>query len=170
MVGDVLSIDRARCLLTVGACAVGVMVATRHAGASETFPPILAEKLGMPCVPNCLPCHSAAVGTAANQRFDGVKGEIERLASNDVSAERTLRAALNILLTDETLNLDSDGDGKQDLAELSAGDNPYGGESLCERPRYGCSALHVAPAPPAPFTAFAFALSVAGALWWRRRR
>lgn len=171
MVGELVCFGDWRRGLAGSALVVAVSMSAGHAHASETFPPILAEKLGMPCVPNCLPCHLGPVGTAANQRFDGVKGEIERLANNDVREEDTLRAALDVIVMNRAnLDFDSDGDEKQDLDELSDGENPYGGASLCETPSYGCFASHVAPELPTRFTALCLALTVAGALWWRRRR
>jgi hypothetical protein len=147
----------------------GLLVGEGRAGASQTFPPILAEKLGMDCVPNCLPCHTKAEGTSDNQRFDGIKGELERIASGNVGSDEIVAAALDQLLLEQP-SLDSDGDGTQDIAELRAAENPYGGPALCDRPLYGCFASHVSPTVPTRLGALALALGVAGVLLVRRRR
>jgi hypothetical protein len=158
-----------RRLVGVGSFLAGLMLGEGRAGASQTFPPILAEKLGMDCVPNCLPCHTEAEGTSDNQRFDGIKGELERIASGNVGSDAIVAAALDQLLLEQP-SLDSDGDGTQDIADLNAAENPYGGPALCDRPLYGCFASHVSPTLPTRLGALALALGVAGVLLVRRRR
>jgi hypothetical protein len=158
-----------RRLVGVGSFLAGLMLGEGRAAASQTFPPILAEKLGMDCVPNCLPCHTEAEGTSDNQRFDGIKGELERIAAGNVGSDEIVAAALDQLLLEQP-SLDSDGDGTQDIAELSAAENPYGGPALCDRPLYGCFASHVSPTLPTRLGALALSLGVASALLVRRRR
>src|SRR5687768_3710036 len=104
----------------------GLTIAEGSAHASKTFPPILAEKLQMECIPNCLPCHLAAEGTSDNQRADGIKMLIEDKAAGDVSSDAILAAALDAVLADAP-QVDSDGDTTPDIVELKNGDNPYGG-------------------------------------------
>lgn len=159
-----------RLALSVASMAVVSSIGEERASASVTFPPILAEKLGMDCVPNCLPCHTGVVGTADNQRFDGIKGEIERVALNTVTSDEIFAAALDQVL-EEKPSLDSDGDNIQDIDEIKAAADPYGSDTpLCERPLYGCFASQVAPTLPPRLGALALGLGVAASLLLRRRR
>lgn len=135
--------------------------------ASETYPPILAEELDMPCVPNCLPCHKEPVGNALNLRDNGIRIALLEFTPK-LDTDELMRAALRAFLM-QPPDLDTDGDGTQDVVELGRGENPYGGKNLCDGPRYGCFASHVAPALPTRIGALALAFCVAGALWLRRR-
>lgn len=168
MAGEYRAVRWRRLTTTLATLAAAFSIGEGRAEASETFPPILAEKLGMDCVPNCLPCHLQPVGTAENQRGDGIKAELERLAGNMVTSDLIVSAALDELLKENKF-IDSDADGTSDLEELSDGQNPYGGLALCERPLYGCFASHVTTTMPTRLGALGMALGVMGGLLWRRR-
>jgi hypothetical protein len=143
----------------------------RDAAARDTFPAVLKEKLGMECVPSCLPCHKAVPGTKMNLRTDGLRLAIFNVAEQVPNAA-VLATVLDTILAGgpEVQPGDSDGDGTPDLEELKAGDNPYGGGPLCvgAGPQYGCGAS-LAPSAPTRLGAFAFALAFTAALLRRRR-
>jgi hypothetical protein len=143
----------------------------RGAAARETFPEVLSEKLGLEgCTPSCLPCHTEVPGTRENMREDGLRVAIN-LNNPQVGDAAEFAAVLDSMLngTAKALPGDSDGDGKNDLAEIAAGDNPYGGTPLCG-PKYGCGGSSVAPSAPTRLGAFAFALAFTAALLRRKRR
>jgi MYXO-CTERM domain-containing protein len=156
--------------LSLAGCALLATFA-RDAAARDTFPAVLKEKMQMPCVPSCLPCHKAVPGTRANLREDGLRLALYNV-DDKLPNDGELATALDAILSGAAAPPgDSDGDKTPDLEELAAGDNPYGGAPLCvgEGPQYGCGAS-VAPSAPTRFGALAFALAFTGALLRRRRR
>lgn len=149
------------------AAAALVVLAPRPAVALEEFPATLAQTLGMPCTPSCLPCHTSVPGAKTNQRADGLAAALLLQGGRVVDAadlEQRLEGMLEGTLMPPA---DSDGDGENDLVDLAAGDNPYGGPSLCDAPTYGCGA-RIAPSTPTRLGVLGF-VAVGVALFVRRR-
>jgi hypothetical protein len=156
-------------LILAGASFALLSSAARSAAARDEFPAVLADKLEMPCVPSCLPCHTAVPGTRDNMREDGLRVALNQ---NQPRIENVaqLEALLDEMLKPGTTKIlpgDSDRDGTPDLAELAAGKDPYGGADLCLL-KYGCGASSIAPSTPTRFGALAFALALSAALLRRR--
>lgn len=121
------------------------------AWASDTFPPAIMNKYGLAEMPPelCALCHTNGItglGTV-NTPF-GKAVRMHGLVAGDTAS---LNAALDAMATE---NVDSDGDGVTDVAELMAGTSPNvsaaptgggaggggGGGTVLPPPRYGCGA------------------------------
>jgi hypothetical protein len=114
-----------------------VFLALSPAMASPSYPSAASSELGMECIPSCLLCHSTAAGGSgtATQPF-GVALQEQGLGGggDDVG----LAVALGALAEAGT---DSDGDGRPDVEELTAGGNPNpDGVDFCSVPQLerGC--------------------------------
>lgn len=106
--------------------------------ASENYPGIVDRHAGVECprpLTRCLICHDTAAGgeETANQPFAVSLVETYGLPGGE--SGRELARALQALPDD----VDTDGDGMPDQAELSACMNPSG-EELSEGPGFGCVA------------------------------
>jgi hypothetical protein len=147
--------------------AMGLVCAIpRVALASPTFPDEIARVLDMPCVPQCVLCHTTNLGGygtaltpfAAAMVSKPPKGSKLQPAHTD-SVAPALAA-----LTDQ--KIDSDHDGVTDVDELKAGTNPNGeAVELCSDIGYGCA--RVAPRGTPSTTALA---AIAAVLAWCVRR
>ncbi len=124
----------------------------RPAQASLNFPPALQAALQKRfpgtsfCVPLCNACHETTAGGPANYNPFGQNLFNSGLG---IDAPALVEPALDALLMK---NLDSDGDGMTDLAELMVGRAPgFAGDNtlLCptDNAEYGCGA-RIASAPP----------------------
>ena len=136
------------------AIAVGCICAGSIAQASTAYPSQLRDALGLMYTPSCTLCHSQPPDAAAAGSVDtpfgksmvarGLVGEPtsdgDTGASVDAgSIDPTLLAALAAMRRD---GVDSDGDGAQDLDELSWGADPNVFDGFHSNPvappRYGC--------------------------------
>lgn len=106
----------------------------RSAAASEDFPDVLKNDLGLPKAPDCAVCHQGAV-----HNYDSVRTPMGlALRARGVGAEdgSALIRALG-LLADE--GVDSDRDGVGDIIELQMGTDPNVAEGHNDRPiHFGC--------------------------------
>lgn len=105
--------------------------------AASGYPSELEARVGMPCEPTCLLCHSGAVGGAGTvtQPFGAAMMAAGRTGGSDLDA---LGAALDAV---DAAAVDSDGDAVFDVDELVEGTNPNPGrEDFCSvpAPEYGC--------------------------------
>ena len=158
-------------IVVVSAGLLGGAFWSASAQASQAFPSVLLDELGMPCAPNCTVCHATPLGGSGTvvKKF-GIAALIAGpIAQQDVDSVR--RALANMAKVSPPI--DSDGDGKPDLDELTVGTDPNseGEERRICGPDYGCGA-HISRVPPARSsgTALAIAGSVAAlmALGFRR--
>ena len=120
----------------------------------------MQEAAGLECPPPCLVCHVLPEGGKNWTKF-GLRVmpfSIEKKPWPDVLTQ--LRAA----------DVDSDGDGRNDIFEIDHGTNPsQTGEDTITCVKYGCGA-HVAPRKSAdPLAAWLALGSVIGAVYLRRR-
>ena len=125
----------------------------------------MQEAAGSPCPPPCTVCHETLNGGsgtvtkpfAFSMIDEGLEGEDIPLVAPAIEALRVKQ-------------IDSDGDGVGDIAELASGRDPnLAGEGDLCGPQYGCGA-HLAADPAVDLHALALALVVAGALGARVRR
>jgi hypothetical protein len=156
-------------IVVVSAGLLGGASWSASAQASQEFPSVLLDELGMPCAPNCTVCHATPLGGSGTvvKKF-GIAALIAGpIAKQDADSVR--RALANMAKANPPT--DSDGDGTPDLVELTAGNDPNSeGEARICGPNYGCGA-HISRVPPARGgTALAIAGSVAAlmALGFRR--
>jgi hypothetical protein len=117
--------------------------------ATPTFPSAVARDLNLAHEPGCTLCHTGGVtqrGTVTTPV--GTSLRARGLVAYD---EQSLSAALGRLEADA---VDSDGDGRTDVAELRAGTNPNvaddpssstGGGTQPPVPTYGCTSAAGAP-------------------------
>ncbi len=179
MVGVFRSLFRAlqSSLGCAAALAFGATVSA-EARASENFPAHLAEKLDMPCMASCYPCHTSNPGRAETLRATGFIENLRTVARTDPvdspiepGKPESLDAALDAVAA-FTTPLDSDADGTPDLVELKQGTDVNGGnQSPCIDLEYGCGLLSVAPPAPKgaiPWLGLALGVALYGVL--RRRR
>jgi len=123
---------------------VGMLLAT-GARASEEFPLVVQNELGVKKAPDCTLCHQTELGgeNTATQPFGRTMQKFGAVKKNDDS----LKAALD---RDDSEGTDSDGDCIPDTDELRAGTNPNvadvgDGGQHCEAPalpptlQTGCS-------------------------------
>ncbi|MEQ1566137.1 MAG: hypothetical protein ABMA64_10905 [Myxococcota bacterium] len=105
------------------------------AHASATYPATLEAELGMPCTPACTVCHDSNLGGAGTVTAPFGAALVDAGVTGGSQTE-LLASAL------AALDADSDADGAPDTEELSAGDDPNGGDPLCgggvTAPEYGC--------------------------------
>ena len=111
--------------------------------ASEEYPPVVAETLGMDCVPACTLCHNDLVGGKGTVRLDvgGSSFGLEVIGAGvrDKAPDRLPGAIMTI----ETSGVDTDLDMMPDVEELRAGRDPNepGEGNVCGGgPTYGCGA------------------------------
>jgi MYXO-CTERM domain-containing protein len=175
---------------------LSVFATAEVASALPTFPGYLQNTLQMECAPTCLLCHTDPEGESDTVKVGvyvpGV-GEgvfVQNLIAHGNGAISAVRnpseaefaVALQSLRVDPcdstapgTPPCDSDGDGKFDVDELVASQDPDNSRPdapLCIGPRYGCGA-HVAATPASKHlpdaTALLAAFGVALMLVRRRR-
>ena len=134
---------------------------------SPAYPEAVQGATGAPCPPPCTLCHrdtNGGFGTVVTL-FGKAMTDAGLVAADEGSLESALKQL-------ETNQVDSDGDGTPDVAEIGAGTDPNaeGDGSFCG-PTYGCGA-HVEPAGRADgWAALVTLLSLASiALGVRRRR
>jgi hypothetical protein len=138
-----------------------VLGATRSAGASSRFPPLLQQALETHfpgqtfCVPQCTVCHQTNTGGFGTlnafglnlKAFGGLYGTVGPNTDPNVALPNYFAA-----VAAGKTNGDSDGDGISDEAELKALSSPAvpdtrGDGLVCPDIAYGCGA-RIAPAPP----------------------
>jgi hypothetical protein len=99
--------------------AAAALVASRGALASADYPGALEAELGLPSAPRCDLCHHAAAAPVGPVDTPFGKSMVERgLLGSDVAS---MAGAIQAMRAD---GVDSDGDGAQDLDELSWGGDP----------------------------------------------
>lgn len=118
-----------------------LLLLTRLALATPSYPAALEEAAGMPCQPPCTVCHADNAGgpdTVTQPFGQAMMGEGLGGGGNTPS----LQAAFDALAEAGT---DSDEDGTSDADALAAGLDPNGGPAFCAQgepelitPRYGC--------------------------------
>ncbi len=136
------------------------VVAESHA--DQKFPNEITNQLDMPCVPQCTICHkdlAGGFGTIATPFGQAMQGAgLNFLVPTVAPALAQLRAN----------KTDSDGDGVDDITQLSAGVDPSTGAVICGSgappiPTYGCGA-HIASSPSPDHSGSLAALLVAAVL------
>jgi MYXO-CTERM domain-containing protein len=117
-----------------------------RAWALPDYPEALQDASGAPCLPHCNVCHrDDQAGHATVDRPLGLS--LERVGKLGGGGPAQVTRAVERLRAAGT---DSDGDGRPDIDELSAGDDPnYSGEGLLCGPEVGCSARSAGGHPPA---------------------
>jgi hypothetical protein len=130
------------------------------AGATPTFPQVIADKLGLAKPPDCIICHLTNQGGAGTSvRPFSLYLQSRGLRPFD---EASLRAALDAAAAEHH---DSNGNGVDDIDELKQGHDPN--PAAGEQPRYGCGA-RIASSHHEPSSAALLAVC-AGLLLARRR-
>jgi hypothetical protein len=141
----------------VGAVFGFALLSSEAARADHLFPPLLAKKLQMPCVPTCIVCHPSpnegGWGQFREVITNGQKssGFGKRLRSDcqldPLQATSSLGPAIDCLARMSPAS-DLDFDGVPDLEELANGQDPNaaGDAPLCggDQPEYGCAPARVA--------------------------
>lgn len=131
------------------ALALATALVASTASASATFPATLRTKLALATAPACALCHRSTDAAAGPADTLFGKALVARgLVSRD---DGSLERAVDRLRAE---GVDSDGDGAQDLDEVTWGrdpntpDVPEGG--VTEPPTYGCSCKDAAGRPTSP--------------------
>jgi hypothetical protein len=139
-----------------------LLFAPRAAFGRAEFPDRLQEATHAPCVPQCSICHESVQGGGpADQPFAKSLRRMGKLEGPDA-----IKYAVDQL---EQQNVDSDGDGVGDIAEIRAGKDPnYARDALICLPDVGCGA-HVSREAPSDGLSVVLALGVALALVLTRR-
>jgi len=154
------------------------------AAASPTYPGVIQGELDSRCAPPCTVCHQTNQGGLGTIAPDSFGAAMVRFGGLTAADEDALRCALRLLDPEcnshpacapeslDCVSVDSDGDGRADVAELrdSADPNASGNGPLCG-PRYGCGAKMAGRARTEDWTPLliAAAAGVAFAAAWRRR-
>ena len=166
------SLLRAACLVGLGLAALGF---TRSARASSNYPPALAAAIAkqypnaVQCVPQCTACHLTTVGGPGMMNKFGLSMEKYGLLPGNPDLVAPALMAL------AAVDPDSDGDGTNDIEEITVGDSPSlaapdGVGQFCPDIKYGCGA-HIAAAPPIDHLGlFSAGLVVLGFAILHRRR
>jgi hypothetical protein len=143
----------------------------KPAEASESYPAVIADALGMPCAPPCIVCHLTAAGGIGTVVKPFGKRAIE-LGQTGGFQDALMRTTLTKMTQ---MPVSSDTDPENDIDELTVGLDPnVAGGDVCNGPKYGCGASVAAvPAkrgsdPAATLAALLTILS--GVLMMRRRR
>lgn len=145
--------------------ALAAFLASGVAAASAGYPAAMKTDLGLAKAPGCDLCHQAAVDPVGPASAPFGKSMVAKglVASDPASLSKALEAM-------RAAGVDSDGDGAEDLDELSWGgdpnhaDVPEGGSQ--EPVTYGCAAGRV----PVSGGAAGLALAAVGLLALRRGR
>ena len=174
----------ARQFARVGAVLGFALLSSEGARADPLFPPLLAKKLQMPCVPTCIVCHpspnAGGWGQFREVITNGQKspGFGKRLRSDcqldPLQATASLGPAIDCLAAMSPAS-DLDFDGVPDLEELANGQDPNaaGDAPLCggDHPEYGCAPARMTHGPVDNVGAVAAAgVALAGLSALRRRR
>lgn len=141
--------------------AAGVAALARPAQATPNFPGVIQSALGLSSPPPCTICHLTSVGGpgTAVQPF-ALYLKSRGLVPYD---EASLRAALQAAAAERH---DSNGNGIDDIDELTRGTDPNAGATA--GPAYGCGA-RIAQGPPARSSVWAFALALVASACARKR-
>jgi hypothetical protein len=136
-----------------------LLLAPAAAFASAGYPGALASDLGLSKAPGCDLCHRAATAPVGPADTPFARSMIARgLVASDV---HSLAGALDRMRAD---GVDSDGDGAEDLDELSWGGNPNHADlpaaGRIEAVEYGCSQSGGAAGEGAVALAMAAAVAV----------
>jgi MYXO-CTERM domain-containing protein len=151
------------------AALAGILLFAGAASASADYPDTIKTHLALGSTPDCALCHTGGM--------QGL-GTVNTLFGTTARAKYKLTSGNTTLLTSvldkmKTDNVDSDGDGTGDIAELIAGTDPNtaGGGKVAVKPdlTYGCVAT-VAPGQPLPSSGAAFGLALVAAIAVARRR
>jgi len=142
--------------------AAAIAFAARVASASPSYPDALDADLGLPAAPGCQLCHHAAAAPVGPVDTPFGEAMVARglMGGDDVAS---LSAALVRMRSD---HVDSDGDGAEDLDELSWGGDPNHADVPEGGPltpvTYGCALSGAPTAWPAGAVLAALALVAAG--------
>lgn len=143
---------------------LALLLASAAAAASEEYPDAMVSDLGLSKAPGCELCHRSGEASLGPTDTPFARSAIDRgLVAKDVGS---LADALDRMQKD---GVDSDGDGAEDLDELSWGGDPNHAD-LPEAGRidtvsYGCSRSGETARGNG-----SIALALAGAIFARRRR
>jgi hypothetical protein len=140
------------CIVVLAFCAFSA-----RSQAREQYPAKVHDAVKMECTPGCGLCHIDPNGGGERNQWGAERWGLAT-ASNAIELLRM------------QMNPDYDHDGKDDVAELQAGENPGvpGASSVCI-PEYGCGArLARTPAPPGPISGALAAGLLVFTLRWRR--
>ncbi len=151
--------------LFVARLALGALLVTAPAAASDEFPPEIVKHLGLSAdkTPDCTLCHATeAGGLGTVTTLFGKQGLARGLQASDTSS---LDTYLDASAAEGT---DSDGDGVPDIQELKNGTDPNAapGQATIEPATYGCS-MGVEPRTGSSLAGLVAALCLLG---HRRRR
>lgn len=154
-------------LLGSAALAGALLLASPSAHASSGYPGAIATKYSV-AAPQCTLCHNnpQGGGGTATQPFAAT---MIPLGLSGGSATDKLTAAL------DANTADTDGDGKTDVDEIKAGEDPnVSGGTPVEPPSYGCieqnGSIAGTRSPSPRLASMAVAGLLAGFLFFRRRR
>lgn len=143
-----------------------VALTAASASATPNFPKAVQAKLSLGAEPACTLCHAGPTQRGTVTTPFGASMRARGLAAYD---EASLGRAIDALRGEKR---DSDGDGKPDVDELTAGEDPNAGagragDDAALVPEYGCSAAPARPTPGlSPLAALAALALVA---WWAIR-
>lgn len=157
-------------ILLASLLATAALVLVKPAEASSTYPQVIADTLGMPCIPQCTICHSSNVGGPGTVVTAFGRKAID-LGQTGGLQDALLRTTLAKF---EQMGINSDADPESDIDELKVGLDPsVAGGDVCNGPKYGCGAS-VAAVPAkrgsdAVATVAAVLTALAGVLIFRRR-
>ena len=130
------------------------------AAANPKYPAIVYNHLGLDVAPACTLCHRDNLGG---------KGTVEKpfglwMYDNGLRGDSTEQDLTDLLDQNEADEVDSDGDGVGDIAELQDGTDPNVAGSTLSPPKYGCLSTTSGTAPAA-----LLALTALGLVLRRRR-
>ena len=129
------------------------------AAANPKYPAIVYNELGLDVAPACTLCHRDNLGGLGTvEKPFGL--ELMDRGLSGTNGESELPGLLDDMETDD---VDSDGDGVGDIAELKDGTDPNVAGSTLSPPKYGCLSTASGAAPTALLALAALGLA-------RRRR
>jgi hypothetical protein len=158
--------SRLRLLSSAAAVAAVVALSPRPAAAKREFVDLIATHLTLPYEPPCRLCHiQGTTGSGTIQTPFGVS----MLAHGMTKSGETVTPALDAMAADRT---DSDGDGRPDIDELAADEDPNTAVNVPlgpGGPTYGCAVGPGRPASAGGAAALSAVLAMV-AIGRRRRR